>query len=439
LRAHHRATARFALNTDVARFYHSIYTHSIPWAIHGKATAKRNRSQRLLGNAIDQWVRNGQDGQTMGIPIGPDTSLIIAEVLLSAVDRSLARKLPRLRGFRFIDDYELTFATRPHAEIALRHLQAVLSEFELALNSEKTVIDELPCLLDPAWKTELRAFRFREGAISQRTDIITYFDRAYSLARSFPGKSVLAYAIARLRGVSLVPGVWPILQDLVSQCILIESGAFSSALLLIAQHHSEGGGIDLGTLAKVMNMQIAYHAPLGHGSEVAWALWACLSFGVMVVPTAAKAVSKMNDSVVALSALHAKEVGRIQGKLDTDNWRTYLTPDDLWGPQWLLSYEAFVKGWLKSPNGKDHFLGNESFEWLRDIGVEFYDRSKILTVQPGQPADDSMLSLLLSLKKSVALSIGQYEEDEENLGETDEPTDPASGPDDDGEPADDDF
>jgi hypothetical protein len=40
-----RYAARYVLKTDVARFYHSIYTHSIPWVIHGKAAAKKKQRE----------------------------------------------------------------------------------------------------------------------------------------------------------------------------------------------------------------------------------------------------------------------------------------------------------------------------------------------------------------------------------------------------------
>ncbi|WP_262047912.1 hypothetical protein [Bradyrhizobium sp. Bra78] len=35
---------RFVAKTDISRFYHSIYTHAIPWAFHGKAAAKKSGS-----------------------------------------------------------------------------------------------------------------------------------------------------------------------------------------------------------------------------------------------------------------------------------------------------------------------------------------------------------------------------------------------------------
>jgi hypothetical protein len=44
-RAMLRSLARHVIQTDISRFYHSIYTHSIPWALHGKAKAKADRSQ----------------------------------------------------------------------------------------------------------------------------------------------------------------------------------------------------------------------------------------------------------------------------------------------------------------------------------------------------------------------------------------------------------
>src|SRR5258706_10363560 len=46
---------KFLITTDVKNFYPSIYTHSIPWAIHGKKliTTKRNRyNYGLFGNRL---------------------------------------------------------------------------------------------------------------------------------------------------------------------------------------------------------------------------------------------------------------------------------------------------------------------------------------------------------------------------------------------------
>jgi len=120
----HRARRRVAhgalLKADVSQFYPSLYTHSIPWALHGKKEAKGNKGGDSLGNKLDRLVRNGQDGQTLGIPVGPDTSLVIAEIVASAVDETLqSDRHSNIEGFRYYDDYELVFDTSLEAESAL--------------------------------------------------------------------------------------------------------------------------------------------------------------------------------------------------------------------------------------------------------------------------------------------------------------------------------
>ena len=115
-----RAVGRFVVQTDIARFYHSIYTHSIPWALKGKDWAKKNRTGGL-GNDLDRALRNSQDGQTLGIPVGPDTSLVIAEIIATAVDVKLQGALES--GFRFMDDYEFSFPSRSPAERSLVRIE----------------------------------------------------------------------------------------------------------------------------------------------------------------------------------------------------------------------------------------------------------------------------------------------------------------------------
>src|SRR5882672_9405047 len=47
-RAEIRARSKFILRTDVNRFYPSIYTHSIPWAIHSKSVVKAAMAAKNL-------------------------------------------------------------------------------------------------------------------------------------------------------------------------------------------------------------------------------------------------------------------------------------------------------------------------------------------------------------------------------------------------------
>ena len=218
-----RMGRRYILQTDINRFYHSIYTHSISWALHTKTTAKANRSLGLLGNKIDYWVRMGQDQQTVGVPIGPDTSLVMAELIMQRCDEKLLTTLSGLKGHRFIDDYELSFQTRTEAEDAFHILDACLADFELALNPKKTKVLELPLPLEAEWASELKEFQFSRNTKSgQAADLNNYFSKAYSLHRSNPDEAVLSFAIAKLRGINIEPANWILFQKLLLLCAIPE-------------------------------------------------------------------------------------------------------------------------------------------------------------------------------------------------------------------------
>lgn len=112
----------------------------------------------------------------IGIPIGSDTSLVIAEIILSAVDNDACGAG---LGFRWYDDYELPGVTRGECEQALVRLETALLEFELGLNVSKTEILELPMALEDEWVDVLRDFEFKRTAPEQLEDLTTFFSRAF--------------------------------------------------------------------------------------------------------------------------------------------------------------------------------------------------------------------------------------------------------------------
>ena len=182
-----RTASKYLLKADIASFYSTIYTHSIPWAMHSKVVAKEKRYfQNNLGNKIDLIVRNGQDQQTKGIPIGTDTSYAIAELIMSEIDNELVKKIGE-NYHRYIDDFEFGCKTLQEAEEILSVLQEVLSIYELNLNSAKTEIIELPAEIDPQWLHELQRYKINmsKGAVQKRS-LLSFFDLTMSFLEKEP-------------------------------------------------------------------------------------------------------------------------------------------------------------------------------------------------------------------------------------------------------------
>lgn len=137
---------RYMLQTDITDCYGSIYTHSIPWAIHGKDEAKKpeNRNKNTwIGVAIDNHLQDMSFGQTNGIPQGSTLMDFIAEMVLGYVDLLLSGKITELgisdyRILRYRDDYRI-FTNNPfEADQITKALSEILSDMGLKLNTDKT-------------------------------------------------------------------------------------------------------------------------------------------------------------------------------------------------------------------------------------------------------------------------------------------------------------
>jgi len=199
------------LRTDVSRFYSSIYTHSIPWAIHTKAVAKNNRGNSLFGNKIDTSIRNCQDQQTNGIPIGPITSLIIAEILLCTIDKELATSWT-IKGKRYIDDYMVFFDNSIRAEEFMQKLQILLMDFQLEVNTTKTSIEKLPYELEDIWLTEISTFFATSFNLEQRLFLTKMYSKTLTLVKKHPNKYIIKYIIHIIKNYYIEKDNWELFQ-----------------------------------------------------------------------------------------------------------------------------------------------------------------------------------------------------------------------------------
>lgn len=324
------------------------------------------------------------DGQTRGIPIGPDTSLVLAEVLLAAVDDALISQFGRLvRGYRYVDDFELSCARLSDAEELLTTLQGLLGEYELLVNPRKTSLIELPAPLQDNWSIDLSKFVIREKAqsIGQRNDLVALFSKALETAQERPLESVLRYAVARVERLDVGVRAWRTFQNCVLGAVTSDSSTLGVALGAMYEVSNRGGHVvPKAPLSDVFESIIQTHAPRAQGSEVAWALWGALAWNVELSAEAAALVSKMDDNIVALLSLHAED-RRIfaPGSLNKNMWDSLVNNSDvLLSENWLLAYEASKQGWLACPA----IAADPIFSAMAAANVSFYDQAEAIPQFP---------------------------------------------------------
>lgn len=349
LRAKARATARYILSTDISRFYPSIYTHSVPWAFHTKSVSKQDRSSALFGNLLDQVLRESQDGQTIGIPIGPDTSLVIAEAILASVDSHFRARFPDIGAFRWYDDYEVSGKTKGDCELALVSLEGLLADFELDVNVAKTGIIELPLSIEEAWVDELREADLRGPAKQQFKSINSFFSRAFDHAVNHKKKSVLRYAVKKVHGANIHQENWTHVQRLMAQAAIHEPEVLPHVLAVVNFYQSQGLGLDQSLLSNLLCEIIDTYAKRLLGSEVAWAIWGFIQFNLQIPERCVESAIAIPDDVVWLLLLDSASKGLVANRTSLDALRKMVVADSFKGEHWLFCYEAVKKGWITPP------------------------------------------------------------------------------------------
>ncbi|MDM5264841.1 RNA-directed DNA polymerase [Bacillus wiedmannii] len=364
---------RFVLRTDISRFFPTIYTHSIPWACHGKEFSKKHRKNNYFGNALDTDVRNTQDQQTFGIPIGSDSSYIISEIIGSIIDKEIYKELS-VEGLRYTDDYYLFFHSLSQAEEGLTKLHKILKDFELEINPEKTKIYMLPNTLEYHWVSEIRNYEFHYTVKRQRTDLVTYFSKAFEYSKKHPNEYVLKYSLARIKGELIHKENWELYQSLILNSMMAEPSVLPTAIEILVGYHKLGFSLDTKKIGRTINNLIGYHSKFGHGYEVSWSLWLAKALNIKIDRAAAKELSSIEDAIVALTALDLRNTGLITTGLSTSEWNKYLTQENLYQEHWIFAYEAVKKGWLVP---KTNYISVDPFfSMLSAKNIEFYDDTK---------------------------------------------------------------
>jgi len=339
--------------------------------VHGKAFAKSNRGQSHAGNRLDKCVRDAQQGQTMGVPIGPDTSFLLAEAVLCSLDEELVKRLGKRPGLRFMDEYEFAFPTYSEAEEGISVLQELLSEVELSLNPNKTGIHECPLPLNPPWFTELNTVSLPDSGLASRRLVVTFMDRVFETAHEYRGEAVMNWAISRLMSLDFPADQWRIVEPLILQAAVSEPGALPRCLRLILIAQRKGVSVDMAKIHNALSVTLQNAVRRGHGSEASWAVWGHILFNLSLNNNDIAVLAEMQEDVVALVSLDAMSRGLIPKGTVFPVWQGMLSSDGLRDAHWLLAYEAITKRWLTLPN-PNPISKSPAYNDLAGKSVSFY-------------------------------------------------------------------
>jgi len=357
--------SRFCAKVDITNFYGSIYTHAIPWSVHGVEAAKAKQQDGTdWANLLDIELRRARRKETTGISIGPGTSAIVGEIMLSTVDAQL-RKLNH-RFLRFIDDYFFVGSSRDEAEDFVRHLRDALAVLKLAVHPGKTKITELPAPVRPRWMRELRVTLRGGNTVGKLLDLI---DQAIESQEGADEDGALRFALVTVEN-ALEP-------DSVDDAVRIEVGdrlltigflrpiAMGTACRILMRV----GSSNVAERAGALNHILQEHVGNRRTDAATWIIYLLLKNGVSLADESVKEVVRSGDclpiALLTCTTAHLQAAYEFVVSFEKRQPPAYMRDE-----YWLVYYQLALASLKSEDVPADYYA---EFQPLLDANISFID------------------------------------------------------------------
>lgn len=358
------------ISADIQAFFHSIYTHAIPWAIYGKKWSKSNRGYQHFGNLIDLLCRNAQDGQTIGLPVGPDTSRLIAEVIASAIDAELCGKLgiTNQDASRYVDDYTLGVIDGEIGENIIATIRHSVAHFELELNHEKTAIVSTAMRQKDGWKQAILAHVPRQSYDYQK--FLLFFYEMDRVSEAHPETNVEKFALQNARAALVKAKEWKHIQNVLINVYRRNSSIIGFLVEILILRELEHKDVDRQNITAFLKSRIPALAKANRTGEIIWLLFLAIRLRIILSAKELESLFEIENAFVAILIVLANSKGLIKGRINTNAWNQHLNKDGLCNPMWLYAYESILKG--INPTGRSDFIENhDMFSLLYKRKISF--------------------------------------------------------------------
>lgn len=374
------ATSDWLVKTDISRFYPSIYTHSISWAAYGKERVKKslNVYDGTLADRLDLLVRSCNRNQTIGIPIGPETSRILAEIISSRIDFDFSKKQSGLSVDlidRLQDDWAVGASSLEEAERILSVISECYREFGLEINGSKTSISHILASSQDNWKSEIAAFlSHRSGGLSKGR-LEGFLSLCLRLQLENQSSPVLSYALAIIEGRRFSSRDIEVLESFLLKAAAIAPISMDRICRIILNIDHSSGGLSKSRLVQRFVELTEKHFENGALYEVIWLLYTLRGLKKPFKSSRImKYARRVQSSTIRLLLLDMNSKGICISPPPIHEWEAEVNAVDVYSDwSWLVAYEGIRNGWLQDIAG---VMSQPFFKALKDRNIVFYDASK---------------------------------------------------------------
>lgn len=393
------------LKIDITQFYPSIYTHSITWAILGKEKAKEfyslqsrnrkafnaliasgNKEAKLyqLADLVDTQIRNCQSKHSIGLPIGPDVSFMLAELIASRIDNNIQKQISDIdySYLRYFDDYYVFTNSYSEAENLLKIFQKHIETYNLETNGEKISIHEGPFYFDTKWSVSVREFDF--GKKTNKEKLKNYFNLIFKHLGEYPNDSdwILRFSLKRFENgfVIIDSSNWKLFESFILRSLTIEPRIIDQVINLLLSYVAFLTNRSKKRIQNVFNSVIENHIGLNHSFEVSWGLWGLLILKLDANRNIIKTILEGENDVAKIIAVDLINKNQIKGRKPAlSQFKKSTHSSNLMTESWLFNYTIVQKNWI-IPDQGDYKTAIASMKYLYDENISFYN--EVLDYKP---------------------------------------------------------
>jgi hypothetical protein len=371
------STANWLVKTDITRFYPSIYTHSIAWAAYGKENVKAQLPayDGSLADRLDTLVRACNRNQTIGIPVGPQTSRIIADVISASIDNTFRSNIPHShydQVDRLQDDWFVGCDSLEEADLTLSRIASAYREFGLEINGSKTSIERTSSIAEQQWVSELGSFLAHGTGVPTGKRLSEFLSLGVRMQVACPNQPVTNYLLSIIENSKINISDAATVESFLLRSVTLSPISIPSIARVLINLHHDTKKISVQRVSKRLRQELRRHSDNGNTLEVIWLLYILRGLSTSVrVSDVRPYVNRLSSSAVALVLLDMESRGLLIGSLNKSDWSSEIDSQVcLSSGLWLLAYEGIRHGWLSDPFS---LATQPFFKPMLDRNIAFYD------------------------------------------------------------------
>ena len=376
---------------------------------------------------LDRLIRQSQDGQSVGLPVGPDSSRIVAEIVASAVDVEFSKKVGlEITAIRHVDDVWIGADSMDQAESLLYSYRECLREFNLDINDLKTSIAVSSDSPEPPWPLSIKMTIKDDYLHLSSEDKTRLLSEMFKMAYEQKDDGIIKYAIRRFDRERLWSSDWSILEAFLIRCVTGFPHSIDYVARVLAWANRRNQAIMREGWIRVISSSLLRNSNLGNDSEVCWLLWLMKELAIPVSNNVADTIVRRCGAfaVVMLFSLKPALIKKAPKRQALVVDLLGITP--FRSNYWLLSYEAAVNNWLPE-NMLPRSSMSAFMKAMVDSKVSFFNaKARPLFLLSGKGADADKDNVG---DYAIEDTAGRYDDDDDEYNDLDDEDGPAAGDD----------